>query len=90
MNTSRSDRSRIYANPYLSGFLLGMVLLATFYITGRGLGASGAMKSTVVTAVNAVAHKFGGGGHTSASGCTIEGDVEEIKKKILDELRNYM
>ena len=40
--------------------------------------------------VNAVAHKFGGGGHTSASGCTIEGDVEEIKKKILDELRNYM
>ena len=57
MNTSRIDRSKIYANPYLSGFLLGMVLLATFYITGRGLGASGAMKSTVVTAVNAVAHK---------------------------------
>jgi len=56
MTTSNiKDRSKIYANPYLSGFLLGMVLLATFYITGRGLGASGAMKSTVVTAVNAVA-----------------------------------
>ena len=41
----------MYANPYLAGFLLGMVLLATFYITGRGLGASGAIKSTVVTAV---------------------------------------
>lgn len=49
-----TDRSKIYANPYLSGFLLGLILLATFYITGRGLGASGAMKSTVVTAVNAV------------------------------------
>jgi len=52
-----TDRSKKYANPYLSGFLLGMVLLATFYITGRGLGASGAIKSTVVTAVNAVAHQ---------------------------------
>ncbi len=28
-------------NPYLSGFLLGLVLLLTFYIFGRGLGASG-------------------------------------------------
>ena len=55
MNTSISDRSKIYLNPYLGGVLLGMVLLATFYITGRGLGASGAMKSTVVTAVNTVA-----------------------------------
>ncbi|MCK4569820.1 MAG: YeeE/YedE family protein [Bacteroidales bacterium] len=52
MTTSKIiDRSKKYANPYLSGFLLGMVLLATFYITGRGLGASGAIKSTVVTAV---------------------------------------
>jgi uncharacterized membrane protein YedE/YeeE len=49
-----TDRSKKYANPYLSGFLLGMVLLLTFYITGRGLGASGAIKSTVVTAVNTV------------------------------------
>ncbi|MDT8392386.1 MAG: YeeE/YedE thiosulfate transporter family protein [Bacteroidales bacterium] len=51
-----TDRSRQYANPYLSGFLLGIVLLATFYITGRGLGASGAIKSTVVTAVKSVSY----------------------------------
>jgi len=49
------DRSKKYLNPYLGGFLLGILLLLTFYITGRGLGASGAIKSTVVTAVNAVA-----------------------------------
>lgn len=48
------DRKKRYMNPYLGGFLLGMVLLVTFYFTGRGLGASGAIKSTVVTAVNAV------------------------------------
>ena len=56
MNVSKiTDRSKRYANPYLNGFLLGMVLLATFYITGRGLGASGAIKSTVVSAVVAFA-----------------------------------
>jgi uncharacterized protein len=44
-----------YMNPYLAGFLLGLVLLATVFITGRGLGASGAIKSIVVAAVDAVA-----------------------------------
>jgi len=55
------DRSKRYTNPYLSGFLLGMVLLATFYITGRGLGASGALKSAVVTTVAAVSESHAAG-----------------------------
>lgn len=38
-----------YINPYLGGVLLGLLVLLTVYITGRGLGASGAIKSTVVT-----------------------------------------
>lgn len=49
------DKSKKYWNPYFGGVMLGLLLLVTFYITGRGLGASGAAKSTVVTAVNAVA-----------------------------------
>lgn len=49
-----TDKSKIYMNSYMGGFLLGLVLLATFYITGRGLSASGAVKSSVVTAVNVV------------------------------------
>ncbi len=32
-----------YWSPYLSGVGLGLTLLATFYIAGRGLGASGAI-----------------------------------------------
>ncbi len=44
-----------YMNPYLAGFLLGLLLVATIYITGRGLGASGAIKSVTVEAVSAVA-----------------------------------
>lgn len=42
-------------NPYLAGFFLGLVLLAAFYFSGRGLGASGAMKSVVVATVDSVA-----------------------------------
>lgn len=44
-----------YMNPYLAGVLLGILLLVTIYITGRGLGASGAIKSYAVTTVEAVA-----------------------------------
>ena len=44
-----------YMNSYLAGVLLGLLLLATIYITGRGLGASGAIKSYAVATVEAVA-----------------------------------
>jgi hypothetical protein len=46
---------RSYINPYLGGVLLGIVLLAANFVSGRGLGASGAIKSTVVTAMTTVA-----------------------------------
>ena len=48
-------KSQKYMNPYLAGFLLGLVLLTTIYVTGRGLGASGAVKSVVLSTVVAVA-----------------------------------
>ena len=44
-----------YMNPYLAGLLLGLLLLLTIYVTGRGLGASGAFKSGVVSTVEAIA-----------------------------------
>ncbi len=46
-----------YLNPYIGGVLLGVVLLAANFISGRGLGASGAVKSTIVATVDAVAPK---------------------------------
>lgn len=44
-----------YWNPYLSGIGLGLVLLLAFVIMGRGLGASGAFSSLVVSVENAIA-----------------------------------
>jgi hypothetical protein len=46
---------RAYADPYLAGAGLGLVLLAAFVLVGRGLGASGAFASTAAGAVAAVA-----------------------------------
>ena len=55
MNIDSLKNKHVYWNPYFGGFLLGILILLTFYITGRGLGATGAMKSTVVDIVDKVA-----------------------------------
>ena len=44
-----------FANPYVAGVALGLVLLASFLIMGKGLGASGAASRLGVAAVNTVA-----------------------------------
>lgn len=54
MNLDNQKNKHVYWNPYFGGFLLGLLILFTFYMTGRGLGASGAMKSSVVAIVETV------------------------------------
>lgn len=44
-----------YMNPYLAGFILGLVILASLFLTGQGLGASGAVKGVVTHVVDVVA-----------------------------------
>lgn len=45
---------KYYWNPYLVGIGLGIVLLASFVIMGRGLGASGALSTTVSFIVKSI------------------------------------
>lgn len=40
--------TRPYVNPYLAGGLLGLVLFASFFFTGNGLGASGGLNRILV------------------------------------------
>ena len=56
-------RPAAYANPYLAGFGLGLVLLAAFVLMGRGLGASGAANALIAWVVSSVApaHASGNG-----------------------------
>ena len=56
MKAEKKQNRHIYWNPYFGGFLLGILIIFTFYLTGRGLGATGAMKSSVVATVDTISH----------------------------------
>ena len=55
MVNSKESKKTKYLNPYMGGVLLGIVLLAANFVSGRGLGASGAIKSVVVTSMTTIA-----------------------------------
>jgi uncharacterized membrane protein YedE/YeeE len=48
------EYARGYWNPYVAGIALGLVLLACFYVTGSGLGASGAVARTAAVIAHQV------------------------------------
>ena len=52
--TAMETTAKPYWNPYLVGILLGLVLLATYVVTGRGLGATGAFSSVAAGIAGAV------------------------------------
>jgi hypothetical protein len=43
-----------YWNPYIVGAGLGLLIILSFYVTGRGLGAIGGFSSFVVSIIHAV------------------------------------
>lgn len=47
-----------YANPYLAGIGIGVVLLAAFVLVGRGLGASGAFNAVIAWFVSLIAPDY--------------------------------
>jgi hypothetical protein len=49
------ERSNTFWNPYLAGIALGLVLLTTFLVMGKGLGASGAANRFGVAVAEVVA-----------------------------------
>lgn len=73
--------SKPYINPYVAGVLLGVVLFAAFYITGNGLGASGAINRAVTAVIELIAPahvdrvgylaKMGGGSQFSLASASI-------------------
>jgi uncharacterized protein len=53
-----SDAPRPFWNPYVAGIALGLVLLASFLVVGRGLGSSGAYKLLGAAALHQVDPTF--------------------------------
>jgi uncharacterized membrane protein YedE/YeeE len=53
--TGARPAARPYADPYVAGIGLGLVLLAAFVLVGRGLGASGAFAAAAASVADGVA-----------------------------------
>ena len=80
---SAASGPRPYWNSYAAGVLLGLVLLASFVLTGRGLGASGAMtRMAAYTVQKADASVHGG---TSAERTTYARKSSYLAQYINDD-----
>ncbi len=60
-DTNNTKGPQPYWNPYVAGFMLGLVLLTAFVVMGRGLGASGAFSTLIATGINQVAPEHAAG-----------------------------
>jgi len=55
-----NEKTHKYINPYLGGFMLGLVLLSAYVAGGHGLGSSGAVKNMVISGTQALFPGFAG------------------------------
>ena len=53
-----SEKKNKYMNPYLAGFLIGIMMILAYYYSGEGLGGSGAFKKVTIAGVNAISHDY--------------------------------
>jgi uncharacterized protein len=60
---TKEHKPKKYMNPYLGGVLLGFVLVFAFWVSGRGLGASGAPKSLLIAGVETIAPAHAANSH---------------------------
>lgn len=48
------------------------------------------LRSKTYVDVSEIASAFGGGGHKRAAGCTVEGSLEEVKRKLMDAIKDKL
>lgn len=69
---------------------LHCVEVALIFIEELDLKYRISLRSKGAIEVNRVAQIFGGGGHKSAAGLRVEGDLDLIKKRLLEEIREHL
>lgn len=62
----------------------------SLFVKEEELGYKVSIRSNSGISTLGIASSFGGGGHTAASGCTIKGDLDTVKKSLLEEARKYL
>lgn len=63
---------------------------ASFFLKEEGVFVKGSLRSKNHIDVSEVAKEFGGGGHAKASGFKIEGNIEDIKEKIIKNIKSRL
>jgi hypothetical protein len=54
MNTTKNK----YINPYVAGFLLGLLIIAAYYFAGEGLGSSGGYRDVAIGVIDKVSPEY--------------------------------
>ncbi len=65
-------------------------LISVLFIEQENGGVKVSWRSVNGLDVSEIASQFGGGGHASAAGADIVGELEEVKKLVLEETHHYM
>lgn len=68
----------------------GVEIAILFRETGTDERVKVSFRSKGKADVNLLAAKFGGGGHPTASGCTVFGKFEEVEKKVLEKAKEML
>jgi len=68
----------------------GVEIAILFRETGTEEKVKVSFRSKGNVDVNKLAGSFGGGGHPTASGCTVLGKIEEVEKKILEKAKEMV
>jgi len=55
MNDNNKNK---YMNPYLAGFLLGILIILAYYFSGEGLGSSGGYRDLAFGTLNALSPEY--------------------------------
>lgn len=76
--------------PALARTLAGVDLGLFLYETDGGRRTRVNVRTTKSVDANVFAGRFGGGGHRQAAGCTLDGTLEEVRRKVLAEARKFI
>jgi len=61
--------------------------IAALYTQMNGNGFKISLRSKGKVNVEKIAKKFGGGGHINAAACRIAGDIDSVKSKIMEAIK---
>ncbi len=74
----------------LPRLLAGVDVALFFYEIDRGRRTKVGLRSTRAVDSNALARRFGGGGHAQASGCTVDRPLEEARPLVIAEAKRFL